>query len=79
MGQAKSPGSTVAGYANTLIFPDLNSANIGHKLVVCLGGGALLAVLLQGIVKPASVIPRGCTAEDAYNTAVLTAVQAGGA
>jgi phosphate acetyltransferase len=78
VGQSKSPGSTVAGYANTLIFPDLNSANIGHKLVVCLGGGALLAVLLQGIVKPASVIPRGCTVEDAYHTAILTAVQAGG-
>jgi len=45
----------VAGYANTLIFPDLNSANIGHKL--CMPGGRpLLAVLLQGIVKPASVI-----------------------
>ena len=79
VGRSKSPGSTVAGHANTLIFPDLNSANIGHKLVERLGDGALLAVLLQGIVKPASIIPRGCTAEDVFNTAVITALQAGGA
>jgi phosphate acetyltransferase len=79
VGRSKSPGSTVAGHANTLIFPDLNSANIGHKLVERLGDGALLAVLLQGIAKPASIIPRGCTAEDAFNTAVITALQAGGA
>lgn len=79
VGRSKSPGSTVAGHANTLVFPDLNSANIGYKLVERLGDGALLAVLLQGIVKPASIISRGCTAEDAFHTAVITAVQAGGA
>ncbi len=79
VGRSKSPGSTVAGSANTLIFPDLNSANIGYKLVERLGEGALLAVLLQGIVKPASLISRGCSAEDAYNAAVITALQAGGA
>lgn len=78
IGRSKAPGSTVAGCANALIFPDLNSANIGYKLVERLGDGALLAVLLQGIVKPAGVISRGCTAEDAYNTAVLTALQEGG-
>ncbi len=79
VGQAKSPGSPVAGHANTLVFPDLNSANIGYKLVERLGDGALLAVLLQGIEKPASIISRGCSAEDAYNTAVITAVQAASA
>ncbi len=79
VGQTKSPGSPVAGYANTLIFPDLNSANIGYKLVERLGEGALLAVLLQGTARPASIISRGCTAEDAYNTAIITAVQAEGA
>jgi phosphate acetyltransferase len=79
VGRSKSPGSTVAGSANTLIFPDLNSANIGYKLVERLGEGALLAVLLQGIAKPASLISRGCSAEDAYNAAVITALQAGGA
>lgn len=79
VGRSKSPGSLVAGRANTLIFPDLNSANIGYKLVERLGDGALLAVLLQGMAKPASVISRGCSAEDAFNTAVITAVQAGSA
>jgi phosphate acetyltransferase len=79
VGRSKAPGSTVAGHANTLVFPDLNSANIGYKLVERLGDGALLAVLLQGIVKPASIISRGCSAEDAFNTAVITALQAEGA
>ncbi len=78
VGQSKCPGSTVAGRANVLVFPDLNSANIGYKLVERLGDGALLAVLLQGIAKPASLISRGCSVEDAVNTAILTAVQAEG-
>ena len=78
IGRSKAPGSTVAGCANTLIFPDLNSANIGYKLVERLGDGALLAVLLQGQVKPASLISRGCSAEDAYNAAILTALQGRG-
>lgn len=76
VGKSKSPGSPVAGAANVLIFPDLNSANIGYKLVERLGDGALLAVLLQGITKPASLISRGCSVDDAVNTAILTAVQA---
>jgi phosphate acetyltransferase len=76
VGKSKSPGSPVAGAANVLIFPDLNSANIGYKLVERLGNAALLAVLLQGTVKPVSIISRGCSVEDAVNTAILTAVQA---
>ncbi|HOQ45371.1 MAG TPA: phosphate acyltransferase [Bryobacteraceae bacterium] len=79
VGRSKAPGSTVAGCANVLIFPDLNSANIGYKLVERLGSGALLAVVLQGIVKPVSIISRGCSVEDAYNAAIITALQAGGA
>ncbi len=79
VGKSKSPGSPVAGSANVLVFPDLNSANIGYKLVERLGDGALLGVLLQGIVKPASIISRGCSVEDAVNTAILTAAQAEGA
>jgi phosphate acetyltransferase len=77
VGQSKSPGSPVAGYANTLIFPELNSANIGYKLVERLGNGALLAVLLQGIAKPSNIVSRGCSAEDIYHTAIITAAQAG--
>ncbi|HOK47428.1 MAG TPA: phosphate acyltransferase, partial [Bryobacteraceae bacterium] len=79
VGRSKAPGSTVAGCANVLIFPDLNSANIGYKLVERLGSGALLAVVLQGIVKPVSIISRGCSVEDAYKAAIITALQAGGA
>jgi phosphate acetyltransferase len=79
VGRSKSPGSPVAGRANTLVFPDLNSANIGYKLVERLGDGALIAVLIQGIARPASIVSRGCTAEDVYNTAVITAAQAEGA
>lgn len=76
VGQSKAPGSTVAGRANTLIFPDLSSANIGYKLVERLGHGALLAVLFQGLAKPANIVSRGCSAEDVYTTALITAVQA---
>jgi len=76
VGQSKAPGSTVAGRANVLIFPDLNSANIGYKLVERLGHAALLAVLFQGLAKPANIVSRGCSAEDVYTTAIITAVQA---
>ncbi len=79
VGQSKAPGSTVAGRANVLIFPDLNSANIGYKLVERLGNGALLAVLFQGLSRPANIVSRGCSAEDVYTTAIITAVQAEGA
>lgn len=79
VGQSKAPGSTVAGRANVLIFPDLNSANIGYKLVERLGNAALLAVLFQGLAKPANIVSRGCSAEDVYTTAIITAVQAEGA
>jgi len=79
VGQSKAPGSTVAGRANVLIFPDLNSANIGYKLVERLGDGALLAVLFQGLAKPANIVSRGCSAKDVYTTAIITAVQAEGA
>lgn len=76
VGQKKSPGSPVAGYANTLIFPDLDSANIAYKLVERLGEAALMTVLLQGLREPAAIISRGCTEEDVRHTALITAVQA---
>lgn len=75
VGQSKAKGSPAAGYANVLIFPNLDAANIGYKLVERLGEAALIAVVLQGLEKPANIISRGCNAEDAYHCAIVTAVQ----
>jgi phosphate acetyltransferase len=76
VGASKAPGSTVAGYANTLIFPDLNSANIGVKLVERLGDGANIGPFFQGLARPFNDLSRGCSAEDIFNCAIVAALQA---
>lgn len=78
VGQSKAPGSTVAGYANTLIFPDLNSANIGVKLVERLGHGANIGPFFQGLARPFNDLSRGCSAEDIFNCALVAALQSDG-
>jgi len=71
----KAPGSSVAGKANTLIFPDLQSGNIGYKLVQRFAGAEAYGPFLQGFAKPVSDLSRGCSVDDVVNTSVVTLVQ----
>ena len=72
----KAPGSPVRGKVNTLVFPDLNSGNIGYKLVQRLGKAEAFGPFLQGFAKPISDLSRGASVEDIVVTCAVTLARA---
>ena len=73
VGQLKFPGSPVAGYANTFIFPDINAGNIGYKIAQRLGGFEAYGPILLGLNAPINDLSRGCNAEEVYLMSIITA------
>ena len=76
VGQLKFPGSKVAGYANTFIFPCIEAGNIGYKIAQRLGGFEGYGPILQGLAAPINDLSRGCNADEVYKMAIITAAMA---
>ena len=73
VGQLKFPGSPVAGYANTFIFPCIEAGNIGYKIAQRLGGFEAYGPILLGLNAPINDLSRGCNADEVYKMAIITA------
>ncbi len=71
IGRRKAPGSNVAGRANVLIFPDLNSGNIGYKIAQRLGKAEAIGPVVQGLNRPFFDLSRGCSVDDIVNTSAI--------
>jgi phosphate acetyltransferase len=75
VGKKKAPGSKIAGCANVLVFPDLNSGNIGYKLVQRMANAEAVGPVLQGMAAPINDLSRGCSVMDIVNLVAITANQ----
>ena len=76
VGQQKKPGSKVAGYANTFIFPDINAGNLGYKIAQRMGQFEAYGPILLGLNAQINDLSRGCNAIEVYSMAIITAALA---
>jgi phosphate acetyltransferase len=75
VGEMKAPGSKVAGHANVLVFPDLQSGNMVYKTAQRFGDVEAIGPILQGMGKPINDLSRGCSIDDIVNTVAMVCVQ----